>query len=213
MTSIRALVVPRHGDASVLTVEDRELAPPGAGEVQVAVAAAGVNFIDIYQREGVYPVPTPFVLGMEGAGTVTAVGPDVQGMTGGDRVAWAFALGSAATAANVSAAAVAPVPDGIGLDTAAAAMLQGMTAHYLTRSTYAVREGDTVLVHAAAGGVGQLLVQMCTRLGARVIATAGSSAKLDIARRLGADELVDYSAVTDVAGEVRRLTDGRGVEV
>lgn len=207
----RALVVTAHGDSSVLAVLDREVPDPGPGQLQVEVTAAGVNFIDVYQRQGVYPVPTPFVQGMEGAGVVVAVGEGASAAVG-DRVAWAFALGSAASLVNVAAKDAVPVPADLPLDVAAAAMLQGMTAHYLCESTYPVAPGDWVLVHAAAGGVGQLLVQMCRAKGAHVIATAGSTAKLDIAAGLGAEVLVDYSS-GDLAAQVREATGGEGVHV
>jgi len=212
-TTARALVVPRNGDSSVLEVRDVEVSPPGDGEVQVEVAAVGVNFIDVYQRQGVYAVPTPFVSCSEGAGTVTAVGPGVEGVRVGDRVAWGQGLGAAGAVVTREADSLVPVPDGVDLDVAAAAMLQGMTAHYLVNSTYVVGEGTVALVHAAAGGVGQLLVQMVKAKGGRVIATAGSADKLEIARALGADALIDYSRADDLAAEVRTANGGKGVDV
>ncbi len=215
MLSVHALRVPRHGDASVLTVEDLELPDPRAGQALVQVAASGVNFIDIYQREGIYPVKLPFTLGLEGAGTVVAVGPDTP-LAVGDRVAWAMRPGSAATHALVDAAALVPVPDDVTLEDAAAAMLQGMTAHFLTTSTYAVTEGSSVLVHAAAGGVGQWLVQICAARGATVIATAGTQAKRELALQLGADHAIDYTAYDSpeaLAAAVREANGGRGVDV
>jgi NADPH2:quinone reductase len=212
MTNARALLVPRPGDASVLTVADVDVPDPGPGQVRVTVAASGVNFIDVYQREGIYPVPTPFTPGMEGAGTVNAVGERVD-LAPGDRVAWAMTMGSAAEQVLVPESMLVPVPAEVPLETAAASMLQGMTAHFLTRSTYAVRPGDTVLVHAAAGGVGQWLVQLCVGAGATVVATAGSADKLAIARDLGAQHLIDYSQVTDLAAAVREATGGAGVHV
>lgn len=213
MVLSRALVVPRNGDSSVLEVQDREVAPPSAGEVQVEVAAVGVNFIDVYQRQGVYPLTTPFVSCSEGSGTVTAVGPGVTDVAVGDRVAWGSGLGAGASVVNRAADSLVPVPDGVELDVAAAAMLQGMTAHYLVNSTYAVGPGTTALVHAAAGGVGQLLVQMVKAKGGRVIATAGSSDKLEIARRLGADAVINYRGADDLAGQVRGANGGAGVDV
>ena len=213
MTTTRALVVPRNGDSSVLEVHDREVAPPGAGEVQVEVAAVGVNFIDVYQRQGVYPIPTPFVSCSEGAGTVRAVGPGVTEVAVGDRVAWGQGLGAAAQVVNRDVESLVPVPDGVELDVAAAAMLQGMTAHYLVNSTYAVEPGTVALVHAAAGGVGQLLVQMVKAKGGRVIATAGSAAKLDIATSLGADATINYAEVDDLAAEVRKANGDKGADV
>ena len=208
-----ALVVTAHGGIDVLTVEDRPTPETRPGEVLVEVAAAGVNFIDVYQREGIYPTSPPFVAGNEGAGTVLSAGEGVEGVQPGDRVAWPQTLGSAARFAVLPASAVVPVPEGIDLETAAAVMLQGLTAHYLTTSTYAVQPGDVALVHAAAGGVGQLLVQMVRARGGSVVATAGGPDKCDTARGLGADHVIDYRAVDDLAGEVRRLTDGRGVDV
>ena len=208
-----ALVVTRHGGREVLAVEERTPGAPGADEVLVEVAAAGVNFIDVYQREGVYPVATPFVTGNEGAGTVLAVGSDVSLVGPGDRVAWPQFLGSATRYAVLPAAVLVPVPESVDLDIAAAVMLQGLTAHYLTTSTCAVAPGDVALVHAAAGGVGQLLVQLVHARGGTVVATAGGPEKCATARDLGAEHVIDYRAVEDLAAEVRRLTDGRGVDV
>ena len=208
-----ALVVTRHGGREVLAVEERTPGAPGADEVLVEVAAAGINFIDVYQREGVYPVPTPFVTGNEGAGTVVAVGSDVSLVGPGDRVAWPQFLGSATRYAVLPAAVLVPVPESVDLDIAAAVMLQGLTAHYLTTSTCAVAPGDVALVHAAAGGVGQLLVQLVHARGGTVVATAGGPEKCATARDLGAEHVIDYRAVDDLAAEVRRLTDGRGVDV
>ena len=212
-TTARALVVPRTGDSSVLEVRDVEVAPPGDGEVQVEVAAVGVNFIDVYQRQGVYPLSTPFVSCSEGAGTVTAVGSGVSDFVVGDRVAWGSGLGAGASVVNRAADSLVPVPDGVELDVAAAAMLQGMTAHYLVNSTYAVGPGTAALVHAAAGGVGQLLVQLVKAKGGRVIATAGSPDKLEIARGLGADAVNNYREADDLAGQVREANGGAGVDV
>ncbi|HET7820708.1 MAG TPA: quinone oxidoreductase [Ornithinibacter sp.] len=208
-----ALVVTAHGGIDVLAVEDRPAPDPAPGEVLVEVAAAGINFIDVYEREGVYPVPTPFVGGNEGAGTVVSVGTGVDGFRPGDRVAWPQSRGSAARFAALPASVLVLVPDGVDLETAAAVMLQGLTAHYLTTSTYPVRRGDVALVHAAAGGVGQLLVQLVRARGGSVVATAGGPEKCETARAVGAEHVIDYRAVDDLAGEVRRLTDGRGVAV
>lgn len=212
-TTARALVVPRTGNSSVLEVREVQVAPPGRGEVQVEVAAVGVNFIDVYQRQGVYPLSTPFVSCSEGAGTVTALGEGVGDLAVGDRVAWGSGLGAGASVVNRAADSLVPVPAGVELDVAAAAMLQGMTAHYLVSSTYAVGPGTTALVHAAAGGVGQLLVQMVKAKGGRVIATAGSADKLEIARRLGADAGINYRGADDLAGRVREANGGAGVDV
>ena len=212
MNRATSVFVSEPGDRSVLQVRDHDLPDPAEGEVQVEVAAAGVNFIDVYKRQGVYPVTTPFVLGEEGAGTVTAVGAGVTDVSVGDRVAWCQSSGSESTLVNKPAHLVVPVPDGVDLEVAAAAMLQGLTAHYLVTSTYAVGPSDVALVHAAAGGVGQLLVQMVTARGGVVVATAGSDEKLEIAKTLGAQHLVNYSAVDDLAGAVRDAA-GRGVDV
>ncbi|EAP97319.1 quinone oxidoreductase, putative [Janibacter sp. HTCC2649] len=211
--SAPALVVTAHGGGDVLEVREQALPVPGSEQVLVRVAAAGVNFIDTYQREGVYPIPTPFVCGAEGAGEVVAVGPDVNCFVIGDRVAWGQGLGSAQAYAAVDTKNLVHVPQGVDLETAAAAMLQGLTAHYLSTSTYAVQQGTVALVHAAAGGVGQLLTQMVKKRGGRVIATAGSAEKLETARERGADELVNYAEVDDLAATVRELTDGVGVHV
>ena len=178
---------------------------PAEGEVLVDVAAVGVNFIDVYQREGVYPNRTPFVLGMEGAGTVRGTG---------ERVAWGQRLGSGASVAAIPAADLVPVPDGVDLETAAGSMLQGITAHYLVNSTFPVATGDVALVHAAAGGVGQLLVQMIRAKGGTVVATAGSAEKLRIATDLGADHAIDYTGLsTDELARAVRDAAGRGVDV
>ena len=208
-----ALVVTRHGGREVLAVEEHTAAAPGADEVLVEVAAAGVNFVDVYQREGVYPGPTPFVSGSEGAGTVVEVGADVTLVGPGDRVAWPQTRGSSTRYAVLPAASVVPVPDAVDLEVAAAVMLQGLTAHYLTTSTFPVAPGDVALVHAAAGGVGQLLLQMVHARGGTVVATAGGPEKCATARELGAEHVIDYRAVDDLAAEVRRLTGGRGVDV
>jgi NADPH2:quinone reductase len=208
-----ALVVTRHGGPEVLAVEDRPTPSPAAGEVLVEVEAAGVNFIDVYQRQGVYPLRTPFVAGNEGAGTVVTIGEGVPHLVAGDRVAWPQTLGTAARYAVVPASQLVPVPERVDLGTAAAVMLQGLTAHYLTTSTYAVGPGHVALVHAAAGGVGQLLVQSVRARGGTVIATAGTPEKCATASGLGAEHVLNYREVDDLAGEVRRLTGGRGVDV
>lgn len=221
-----ALIVTAHGGLDVLQVQERSAPRPGPGEVAVAVEAVGVNFIDVYYREGVYPSPTPFVIGSEAAGTVSALGQGVGGGLGstgsegvdgtglrvGDRVAWAMVSGSAATTVVVPADKVVPVPDEVTSEQAAAAMLQGMTAHYLSHDTFAIGPGDWALVHAAAGGVGQLLTQLVRARGGRVVATAGSDDKCDIARSLGAEVAINYSEVEDLAGAVREATGG-GVDV
>jgi len=190
-------------------VPDRSLS---AGEVLVHLEAIGVNFIDVYHRTGLYPRPLPFTPGVEGAGVVAGVGPDVTGLTVGDRVAYPGVPGSYAEYAVAPAARVVKVPEGIDARTAAAVMLQGITAHYLVHSTYPLRSGDCALVHAAAGGVGLLLVQMAKRLGARVIGTVSTEAKADLARAAGAEHVILYTR-QDFEAETKRLTGGRGVQV
>ncbi len=207
-----ALVVPQHGDSSVLTTRAWDVAPPGPGELTVRVAAAGVNFKDVYERQGIYPTHPPFVAGSEGAGTVEAVGDGVS-FSLGDRVAWAQFSGSAAELVTLPASVVVAVPDGLDLEVAAATMLQGLTAHYLVTSTYAVQPGDLVLAHAVAGGVGQLLVQLVKARGATLIGTASTAEKAAKATALGADHVIDYTQVEDLAGAVRELTGGAGVHV
>ena len=206
------LLVPRTGGSDVLTVEDRPAGSPGEGEVLVEVAAVGVNFIDVYQRQGVYPMDLPFVACSEGAGTVVEVGEGVQDLGVGDRVAWAQSIGSAARYTTVPASSAVRVPDEVDLDVAAASMLQGLTAHYLVTSVFPVQEGTTALVHAAAGGVGQLLVQMVTALGGRGVATAGGPEKCATASDLGAEHVIDYRDVDDLAAAVREAAGG-GVDV
>ncbi len=208
-----ALVVTRHGGPEVLAVEQRTARVPGPGEVLVEVAAVGVNFIDVYQREGVYPTEPPFVVGSEGAGTVAQVGPGVTRLSPGDRVAWAMTLGTGARWATIAADALVEVPGEVDLDLAAAAMLQGMTAHYLVTSTYPVESDTVAVVHAAAGGVGQLLVQMLHARGARVVATAGGPEKCETARRRGADAVVDYRATDDLADALGRALGEPGAHV
>ncbi len=212
MTRATSVFVTEPGDRSVLELREHDLEPPSSGEVQVEVASAGVNFIDVYKRQGIYPTPTPFVLGDEGAGTVVAVGADVTGLAVGDRVAWCASLGSETTFANKPVDALVPVPDALDLAVAGGALLQGITAHYLSTSTYAVQPGDVALVHAAAGGVGQLLTQMIVARGGTVVATAGSDDKLEIARSRGAAHLINYSTTEDLSGAVRAAV-GRGVDV
>jgi NADPH2:quinone reductase len=208
---MHAIRVSRTGDPSVLEYVSVEGPAPGKGEALVRIEAAGVNYIDVYHRTGLYKLPLPFTPGMEGAGVVEEVGPEVEGLKGGDRVAYAMSLGSYAEHAVVPAWKLVPVPRAIESRTAAALMLQGMTAHYLVTSLYALKEGDRALVHAAAGGVGGLLVQMARQRGAHVFATA-STAKLDLVRELGAEAVIDYTT-SDFEAEVLRLTEGAGVNV
>ncbi len=189
-----------------------ELTEPeaAAGQAVVKVEAAGVNFIDVYQRNGLYPVQLPYVLGMEGSGTVSRIGLGVDTLAVGDRVAWAGGPGSYAEYVAVPADKLVKVPEAVGFPEAAAAMLQGMTAHYLAVDTYPIKKGDTVLIHAAAGGVGQLLVQVAKHRGARVLATVSTEAKAELARKAGADQVILYSQ-TDFVEEVKDLTQGAGV--
>jgi NADPH2:quinone reductase len=209
---MRVIVGERHGGPEVLRVAEREAPRPGPGEVVVDVAAAGVNYMDIYQREGIgnYRAEPPFVPGGEGAGTVTAVGEGVTTLAVGDRVAWAGPGGSYAEQVALPASRVVPVPDGLTLQVAAAAILQGMTAHYLSASTYPVREGDVAVVHAAAGGVGLLLTQMVKRRGGIVVATTSTGDKAELARGAGADHVTGYDRFRDVVDEV---TGGAGAHV
>jgi NADPH2:quinone reductase len=207
---MRAIVIEKQGGPEVLRLAEQPDPSAGPGQVVVKVAAAGVNYIDIYQRAGTYPVPVPFVPGGEGAGTVVAAGPDVTGLAAGDVVAWATGRGSYAELVALPAEHVVPVPDGIGAKVAAAVMLQGMTAHYLCRSTFPVTEGTVAVVHAAAGGVGLLLTQMIKRHGGTVVATTSTAAKAELATRAGADHVVAYD---EVVGAVKRVTGERGADV
>ena len=209
---MRAVVVEQFGGPEALTLVDLPTPEPGVGEVVVKVAVSGVNFIDVYFRTGLYKVPPPVAIGSEAAGVVAAVGEGVTDVAPGDRVVYAMARGSYAEFAKVPAAQVVKIPDGVSFEQAAAVLLQGMTAHYLTKSTYALTPGDTCLVHAAAGGTGALVVQMAKSLGARVFGTTSSAAKAAIATAAGADEVINY-VEQDFAAEARRLTDGRGVDV
>jgi NADPH2:quinone reductase len=206
---MRAIVVRRTGGPEVLEAAEVPDPQPGPGQLLVDVAAAGVNFMDIYQREGrpPYTPALPYVPGAEGAGTVVAAGPDVTGFAVGDRVAWTGVPGSYATRAVVPAASALPVPDNVGLETAGAVLLQGMTAHYLSHDTFPVGNGDTVVVHAAAGGVGLLLTQMVTMRGGIVVATTSTTAKAVLARQAGAVHLAGYD---DFAAVTRQVTGGAG---
>jgi len=210
---MRAVVIHNNGGPEVLMTQDLPSPDPGAGELRVDVAAAGVNFIDVYYRTGAYPMPMPFVVGSEGAGIVSAVGSGVSGFRLGDHVAWAMVPGAGyAEQVIVPAARAVPVPAGIDDETAGAVLLQGLTAHYLTRSTYAARAGETALVHAAAGGVGLLLTQVLAARDVQVIATTSNASKAALALEAGAAEVIRYDR-DDVAKEVSRITDGRGVDV
>lgn len=209
---MRAIRIHAFGGPEVLQVEEVPVPVPGPGEARVRIEAAGVNFIDIYHRTGQYRGNLPLTLGQEGAGVVDATGPGVTEVQVGQRVAYASVQGAYAEYAIVPAARLVPVPDGVSSQVAAAVMLQGMTAHYLSHSTYPLGAKDTALVHAAAGGVGGLLVQIAKRRGARVIGTVSTEAKAAEARAAGADEVIRYTE-TDFVAETRRLTDGQGVPV
>jgi NADPH2:quinone reductase len=209
---MKAIQVPRQGGAEVLTLVDLPIPQPKPNEIVLKISAVGINYIDIYYREGRYPIATPFVPGSEAAGTVQAVGSEVKSWKPGDRVAYCMVLGSYAEYAAIPAERAVRVPEGVSDQHAAAAMLQGMTAQYLVRSTYPLKKGEIALVHAAAGGVGLLLVQMAKQIGARVIGTVGTDEKAKLAREAGADDVIVYTR-QDFEAETKRLTDGKGVHV
>ena len=212
LANMKAIRVHSPGGPEVLRVDDVPDRSAGPGEAVVRLEAIGVNFIELYQRMGLYPVPVPFTPGGEGAGTVVAVGPGVTDVRIGDRVASQDLRGAYAELSVAAADRLVPLPDAIDAHTGAAAMLQGMTAHYLATSTWPLEPGQRCLVHAAAGGVGLLLVQIAKKRGAFVIGTAGSDEKAALAREAGADEVIFYTR-TDFAAEVQRLTGGRGIQV
>lgn len=209
---MRVIRIKEYGGPDVMRVEEVPTPEPGPGQLRVRVEAAGINFIDTYQRRGQYKVPLPYAMGLEGAGVVEATGPGVRGVAAGDRVAWAQAPGSYASHVVVEAERAVPVAEDVEAPQAAAAMLQGLTAHYLTHATYPLKAGEACLVHAAAGGVGLLLTQIAKRLGARVIATVGTEDKARLARDAGADDIILYRH-EDFAEATRRLTGGAGVQV
>jgi len=209
---MKAIQIHQTGGPDVLTLADVPVPTPGAGQVLIKIAATGINFIEIYFREGRYKAPLPLIPGSEAAGVIEALGEGVSGFAVGDPVASTAVIGSYAEYALVPAAQLVPVPAQLDLKLAAAAILQGMTAHYLSHSTYPLKAGDTALVHAAAGGTGQLLVQIAHAAGARVLATVSTEAKAELARSAGADEVVLYSE-QDFEIETKRLTDGLGVDV
>lgn len=209
---MKAMQVQKHGGPEVLTRVDVPTPKPKPNEALVKVSAIGVNFIDVYFREGRYPSPPPFIVGQEAAGTVSELGSGVTSWKAGDRVAYVGTLGSYAEYAAVPADRLVRVPEGISDQQAAAVMLQGMTAHYLVTSTYPLKKGDTTLIHAAAGGMGLLLVQMAKNIGARIIATVSTEEKARLAREAGADEVILYTQ-QDFEQETKRLTDGKGVHV
>ncbi|MGA2197177.1 MAG: quinone oxidoreductase [Bryobacteraceae bacterium] len=209
---MKRIQVSETGGPEKMQLVDVPTPVPGPGQALVRIAASGVNFIDVYFRAGLYKADLPVTLGSEAAGTVEAVGPGVTEVAPGDRVAYAMTRGSYAEYAVVPAAQLVKLPAHLDFPSAAAAMLQGMTAHYLTHSTFALKSGDTCLVHAAAGGAGGLIVQMAKMLGARVLGTVSTQVKAEIARSHGADEVILYTE-QDFQAEVRRLTAGRGVDV
>jgi NADPH2:quinone reductase len=209
---MKAVYIEQNGGVETLIYGDRPKPEPAAGEVLVKIAVSGVNFIDITHRIGLYKLPLPAILGSEAAGTVERIGEGVTGFKPGDRVAYAMARGSYAEYQAVPAKLLAHVPAPVDLRTAAAVMLQGMTAYYLTHSTFVLKPGHTALIHAAAGGTGRLLVQMAVMQGARVIATAGTEAKAALAREAGASDVILYDQA-DWPAEVKRLTGGAGVDV
>lgn len=209
--SMKAIRIESRGGPEVLQLRDVSAPQPGQGRIVVQQEAIGVNFVDVYRRTGLYPVDLPYIPGQEGSGTVKAIGPGVSDLRVGDRVAYATTPGTYAELVDVPADQAVRVPKDISFDIAAAVMLQGMTAHYLAVDTYPIRPGDTVLVHAGAGGVGGLLVQIARMRGARVIATVSSEEKAEVARACGAQETILYSRV-DFEAEVRRLTGGKGVQ-
>lgn len=209
---MKAVEVSRTGGPEVLEYKEVPEPQPKANEALVAIKAIGLNFVDVYFREGRYPSKLPFIVGQEAAGVVEQVGAEVTSLKPGDRVAYTGLQGSYAEKAAVAADRLVKIPEGVSFEQAAALMLQGMTAHYLVKSTYPLKSGEICLVHAAAGGVGQLLVQMAKTIGAEVIATAGTDAKCEIARKAGADHAINYEK-QDFEEETKRITGGKGVHV
>jgi NADPH:quinone reductase len=209
---MRAIQVKQVGGPEAMEVVDIPVPQPKANEAVVKLSASGVNFIDVYFREGRYKAPLPITLGQEGAGTVTAVGGEVKSVKVGDRVAWTAVHGSYAEYAAVPADRLVPIPPSVTDQQAASTMLQGMTAQYLSHDTYPLKRGETALVHAAAGGVGLLLTQMAHHIGARVIATVSTEEKAKLAREAGADEVILYTQA-DFETETKRITGGKGVDV
>jgi NADPH2:quinone reductase len=210
--NMRAIQVKQVGGPEVMEVAESPVPQPKANEAVVKLAASGVNFIDVYFREGRYKTPLPFIPGQEGAGVVTAVGSEASSVKAGDRVAWTGIQGAYSEYAVVPAERLVPIPQSVRDREAAAAMLQGMTAHYLSHDTYPLKQGQTALVHAAAGGVGLLLVQMAHNIGARVIATVSTEEKAKLAHAAGAHEVILYTQ-SDFEAETKRLTGGKGVDV
>jgi NADPH:quinone reductase len=209
---MKAIQVKQVGGPEAMEYVDLPIPQPKANEAVVKLAASGVNFIDVYFREGRYKTTLPFTPGQEGAGVITAMGAEVKSLKEGDRVAWTMTLGSYAEYAAVAADRLVKIPQGVSDDQAAATMLQGMTAHYLSHDTYPLKRGETALVHAAAGGVGLLLVQMAHNIGARVIGTVSTEEKAKLAREAGADDVILYTQ-TDFETETKRLMNGKGLDV
>ncbi len=207
---MKAIQITQTGGPEVMSIREVPTPVPGPGEVLIRVAASGVNFIDLYVREGRYADPVPFTPGQEAAGTIVALGANVSHLKEGDRVAWCSVLGSYAEYALAPASRVVPLPPGISFEQAAAVLLQGMTAHYLSHSAYPIQPGDEVLIHAGAGGTGLLLTQMAKLRGARVLTTVSNEEKAELSRQAGADEVILYTR-SDFAAEVKRLTDERGL--
>lgn len=208
-----AVFLDEHGGPDAFAIRPHELPAPAAGELRVRHRAVGLNFIDIYQRKGLYPISLPAILGSEAAGVVEAAGEGVHGFAPGDRVAYISSGGAYAQAANTPAVMAAKIPDGVSDEAAAAVFLKGLTAEMLARQVYPLRAGEACLIHAAAGGVGTLLCQWAAHLGARVIAVVGSPDKEAVVRENGADETIVRTQTDSIASEVRRLTDGKGVDV
>jgi NADPH2:quinone reductase len=209
---MKAIVIEKHGGPETLQLKEVPLPQPGPEDVRIHQEAIGVNFIDVYHRTGLYPIPVPFTPGSEGAGTIDALGDRVKDFRAGDRVAYAMGPGAYAEYVVLPAAKVVKVPDSVSTHDVAAIMLQGMTVHYLSRSTYPIRPGDAVLIHAAAGGIGLLLTQAAKHLGAFVIGTVSTSEKAKNAKEAGADEIILYTE-KDFMQETKRITNGRGVDV
>ncbi|WP_108398946.1 quinone oxidoreductase family protein [Devosia submarina] len=208
----KAIIVHQTGGPEQLSFEDHSVGEPGPGQVKLRQTAIGLNFIDTYQRSGLYPMQTPFVAGNEGAGVITALGEGVTDFKIGDRVAYQGQIGAYATERLAAAERMVPIPKGIDDQTAAAIMLKGLTAYYLLRKTWPLAKGETILWHAAAGGVGQIATQWAKALGATVIATAGSAEKLELARAQGCDHVINYRT-EDFAARVKEITGGKGVDV
>jgi len=209
---MQAIQITQTGGPEVLVLRELPTPTPGPGQALIKIEASGVNFIDVYLREGRYPAQLPFIPGQEAAGVVVAVGPDASSVKVGDRVAWCGVSGAYAEFAAVPVERLVAISEGVTTQQAAAAMLQGMTAHYLSHATYPIQRGDTVLIHAGAGGVGLLLIQMAKRLGARVLTTVSTEAKAELARDAGADEAILYTQ-KDFAAKVKDLTGGKGLPV